>query len=223
MCHLRVGETKIRPSWPLLQKRNELPHESHNECPASRLGTVFDALDMTDPFPLLQRARAEAPVFYDPGIGYWVVTRYDDVKAIFHDHETYTAENTISPIVPFSDAVQARLKAGNYTLVPVLSNNVPPGHTRIRHLVNRLFLPRRMRHFEPAIHRMVHERIDAFVELGEADIVAALTYDFPAQVLFHVLGVPEADVPQVKARSDNRIMLYYGRPTPAAPRTGRPP
>lgn len=115
--------------------------------------------------------------------------------------------------MPFPEQVKTMLSEGNYTPVPVLSNNVPPGHTRIRRLVNKLFLPRRMRHFEPAIRQMVHDSIDSFIALGEVDIVDAMTYELPAHVLFHVLGVPDEDVPQVKIWADNRILLYYGRPT----------
>jgi cytochrome P450 len=187
---------------------------SEGKCPITAVSAAFDPLDLRDPFPLLQQARTEEPVFYNDDIGYWVVTRYEDVKAIFRDHDTFTAANTITPIVPFSEAVQTMLQAGNYTPVPVLSNNVPPGHTRIRKLVNKLFLPRRMRDFEPAIRQLARGRLAALVGQGSADIVAELTYDFPAQVLFHVLGVPDEDVAQVKAWSDNRIELYYGRPTP---------
>ena len=186
---------------------------SQPQCPVSHLGATFDALDLSNPFPTLKAARVEEPIFYNPDIDYWIVTRYEDVKAIFQDHHAFTAENTISPIEPFSEAVQTMLRDGDYTPVPVLSNNVPPSHTRIRKLVNKLFLPRRMRHFEPAIRQLVHERIDSFIERGAVDIVSALTYDFPAHVLFHVLGVPEADVPQIKRWSGNRIQLYYGRPT----------
>lgn len=182
------------------------------DCPISH---AFDPLDLTDPFPLLARARAEEPIFFNESIGYWVVTRFETIKGIFRDYETFTAANTITPIVPFSEAVQTMLRDGRYTPVPVLSNNVPPSHTRIRKLVNKLFLPRRMRDFEPAVRQLARERIVALLDRGQADIVSALTYDFPAQVLFHVLGVPEADVPQVKAWSDNRIELYYGRPTAA--------
>ena len=184
------------------------------ECPIS---AAFDPLDLSDPFPLLARARREQPVFYSPAIDYWVVTRYEDVKAIFRDHETYTAANTITPIAPFSDAVQQMLAAGDYTPEPVLSNNVPPSHTRIRALVNRLFTPRRMKSFAPAIRDIAERGVGRLLERGRApvDIVAELTYEYPAYVLFHVLGVPDADVPQVKAWAGNRIKLYYGRPTAA--------
>ncbi|MCB0010473.1 MAG: hypothetical protein KDE34_01195, partial [Anaerolineales bacterium] len=78
-------------------------------CPFHDFSAEFDPLDLTNPFPLLAAAQAEEPIFYSPDIGYWVVTRHEEIKAIFRDHETFTAENTITPIVPFSDEVRALL------------------------------------------------------------------------------------------------------------------
>ena len=184
-------------------------------CPVSNFSANFDPLDLRDPFPLLARARREQPVFYCPDINYWVVTRYADVKAIFRDHEIYTASNTISPIVPFPAAVKHMLAAGDYSPEPVLSNNVPPGHSRIRALVNRLFTPRRMKSFAPAIRQIAAGSVKRLSARAPVDIVAELTFEYPAYVLFHVLGVPDADVPQVKAWAGNRIKLYYGKPTAA--------
>ena len=177
--------------------------------------TTFDPLDLSDPFPRLAHARREEPVFYSPDIDYWLITRYADIKAIFRDHETYTAANTITPIVAFSAAVKQMLADGDYNPEPVLSNNVPPSHTRIRALVNRLFTPRRMKSFAPAIRDIAQSGVERIAGRSPLDIVAELTYEYPAYVLFHVLGVPEADVPQVKAWAGNRIKLYYGRPSTA--------
>ena len=89
-----------------------------NKDPHAHLS--FDPLDLTDPFPILKQARTEEPVFFNDDIGYWVVTRYNDIKAIFDDHETFTAANTITPIEPFSDTVNQMLSDGDYTPVPVL-------------------------------------------------------------------------------------------------------
>ncbi len=182
-------------------------------CPISNVSATFDPLDLSDPFPPLAQARRDAPVFYSPEIDYWVVSRHADIKAIFRDHETYTAANTIAPIAPFSDAVQQMLASGDYSPEPVLSNNVPPSHTRIRALVNRLFTPRRMKSFAPAIRDIAQRGVAGLINQSPVDIVAELTYEYPAHVLFHVLGVPAADVPQVKAWAGNRIKLYYGRPS----------
>ena len=183
-------------------------------CPHSDIAAAFDPLDLRDPFPLLAEARMRQPVFYSPAIDYWVITRHATVKAILRDHHTYSAANTITPIVPFSDAVKQALAAGDYKPEPVLSNNVPPSHTRIRALVNRLFTPRRMKSFAPVIRQIARDAVAA-LDAPPVDIVAALTYTYPAQVLFAVLGVPAADVPQVKAWAGERIKLYYGRPSPA--------
>jgi len=180
-----------------------------SNCPFA----TFDPLDLSDPFPLLAQARREQPVFYSPAIDYWVVTRYADIKAIFRDHETYSAANTITPIAPFSQAVQRTLAAGNYSPEPVLSNNAPPSHSRIRALVNRLFRPRRMQSYASAIRDIAERGVQGLIGRAPLDIVAELTYEYPAYVLFHVLGVPDADVPQVKAWAGNRIKLYYGRPS----------
>jgi len=182
-------------------------------CPISNFSSEFDPLDLSDPFPLLARARREQPVFYSPAVDYWVVTGYDDVKAIFRDHDTYTAANTISPIVPFSQAVKRLLAEGDYSPEPVLSNNVPPSHSRIRALVNRLFKPRRMKRFAPAISQIAERAVERVNGRAPVDIVAGLTFEYPAYVLFHVLGVPDADVPRVKAWAGNRIKLYYGKPS----------
>ena len=181
-------------------------------CP---IADQFDPLDLHDPFPALARARREQPVFYCPDIDYWVITRYADIKAIFRDHETYTAANTITPIAPFSDAVKHMLSDGDYTPQPVLSNNLPPSHTRIRGFVNRLFTPRRMRSFAPAIRAIAESAVAGLNRNQPFDIVADLTYEYPALVLLHLLGVPASDAPQVKAWAGNRIKLYYGRPTAA--------
>ncbi len=191
--------------------------ESHQNCPMTELGTAFDPFAinyLSDPFPFLARARSEEPIFYSPEIDYWIVTKYEDIKAIFHNHKVFTAENTISPIVPFSDDVLNLLKDEGYTPQPVLSNNVPPSHTRIRSKVNTLFTPKRVNDFASDIERLINRQIDKFINQGKGDIVAEMTYDLPALVLFHILGVPPEDVPQVKAWAGKRIKLYYGKPTP---------
>jgi hypothetical protein len=71
-----------------------------------------------------------------------------------------------------------------------------------------------VRSFAPAIQQLVNHQIDQFIDKGKTDIVKDMTYDLPALVLFHILGVPAQDVPQVKAWAGNRIELYYGKPTP---------
>jgi cytochrome P450 len=55
-----------------------------SKCPVSQIGSSFDPFD-GDPYDFYAVARREEPIFYNPQIGYWVVTRYKDVREIFLD------------------------------------------------------------------------------------------------------------------------------------------
>jgi cytochrome P450 len=64
-------------------------------APGCPVHSKFDPLSpeyLQDPFAVMRELPArEAPVFYAPAIDYYVVTRYEDIEAIFLDHETFSA------------------------------------------------------------------------------------------------------------------------------------
>lgn len=169
---------------------------------------------LANPYPFLAQARAEEPVFYSPELDYWVVTRYDDIRQVFRDHDTFSARIALSPVHPFSEDVVNLLKTGGFTAQPVMSNCDPPDHSRIRKFTSRAFTPRRVNGLEPTIRRLVTEAIERFEKNGRCDLIHELIYDLPALVIFILLGIPDTDVPLVKSWSQNRLMLTWGRLTP---------
>ena len=59
-------------------------------CPYhSKLQAEFKPFDLTNPFPFYQKARTEEPVFYNEELGYWVVTRYADIKEVFGNWQVF--------------------------------------------------------------------------------------------------------------------------------------
>lgn len=57
-------------------------------CPVSPRATAFDPFSdgyQQDPADYTRWARDEEPVFWSPELGYWIVTRYEDVRAVFRD------------------------------------------------------------------------------------------------------------------------------------------
>ena len=44
-----------------------------------------------DPYPMIHRLRAEDPVHWTP-LGFWFVTRHDDVKRLFNDPDNSTGD-----------------------------------------------------------------------------------------------------------------------------------
>ncbi len=184
---------------------------SHSEPrPYSTLGDEFQPFDLHNPFPFYDRARLEEPIFYNPELGYWVVSRFDDVHAIFKDHETFSAEIAQSPYKPFPPEAQEVFDAGGFTAVSGLSARVPPDHTRLRAFVNKAFTPQRIRKMQPRVRELAIRLIEGFRHRGRVDIVQELYFEFPAFVIFMLLGVPDEDVQSVKNWAGSRLLLTWG-------------
>ncbi|MDX1580420.1 MAG: hypothetical protein R3360_02240, partial [Alphaproteobacteria bacterium] len=43
-----------------------------------------------DPFPVYKKLRDYHPVFHDRFHNRWIISRYDDIMAVFRDTEAYT-------------------------------------------------------------------------------------------------------------------------------------
>lgn len=165
--------------------------------------------DLVDPFPFYVKARQDSPIFYNAELGYWIVTRYDDVKKALRDLTIFSSEITGKPMRDHSPAVKRILDEGGLFNYSGLSMRMPPDHTRIRSFLNKAFTPTRVAALEGPIRTRVRHMLDA-LHGGRADIVRELTFDLPALVIFILLGVPDEDVPNVKKWAESRTALTWG-------------
>ncbi|MDO6966426.1 cytochrome P450 [Rhizobium alvei] len=178
-------------------------------CPYSNASADFNPFDLSNPFPFYEWARAEAPVFYSEELGYYVVTRYADVKATFENWQVFASDNAQAPLRPMCAEGKEIMRQGGFTAYSGLSARVPPDHTRIRKLAQSCFGPRRFKSIEPKIREIVTRAIDAFAERGKANFFAEFAYDVPALVLFKLVGIPDSDVPKVKRWAVSRALLTW--------------
>jgi hypothetical protein len=58
--------------------------------------------------------------------------------------------------------------------------------------------------------------LDAVAGRREFDLVAALAFPLPANIVFSLMGVPEGDHPRLKKWCGSRAALGWGRPAPGA-------
>jgi cytochrome P450 len=180
------------------------------ECPAHGVSAEFDPFDIADPFQFYARVRAEEPVFFSEELGYWVVSRYEDILPIFKDPATFSSENTQAPYKPRPPEVQKILDDGEFRAYSGLSARQPPDHTRLRGFINKAFTPRRVATLEPGVRELATRMIERFESRGHADLVPELTRDLPAFVIFRLLGIPDEDVPNVKEWAESRVYLNFG-------------
>src|SRR6185436_5221089 len=96
---------------------------------------LFNPMDpafVADPYPTYRRLRAEDPVHQSP-LGFWVLTRYEDVAAALRDPRLAK-----EPIQAF---VAARFGLPMAGLGLSMLDRDPPDHTRLRGLVSKAFTP----------------------------------------------------------------------------------
>lgn len=171
----------------------------------------FEPFKLTSPFAAWEELREEAPVFYDDRIGYYVVSRYADVKGVFADWETFSSANAQSPINPVGAAAKKVMADGDFTAYSGLSARVPPEHTRIRAIATKAFTPRRYKVLEPFIRENVNVLIDDMIAKGEpADLLTDIAWDLPTVTIFTLIGVPTDMIEQVKAWAGSRTAMTWG-------------
>ncbi|HEV2955133.1 MAG TPA: cytochrome P450 [Xanthobacteraceae bacterium] len=173
-----------------------------------------DPATNADPFPIFRRLQDEDPVHWSEPVRGWVVTRYDDVRAIALERSM--SADRVRPFFAVLPGEEQRRLAdlGRYlTLWAVFKD--PPDHTRLRGLMNRAFTPRAVEALRPNIARIVDDLLDAIVARGSADLIADFAYPLPASVIMDMLGVPRSDLDVMKVWSDD-IALFVGiaRATP---------
>jgi cytochrome P450 len=187
-------------------------------APGCRVDAAFDPLSpayLDDPFAILAALPlAEAPIFYAPSIGYHVVTRYADIAQVFDDPATYSAAVAQAPLVPLSPEAQRILLDGGHAPQPSMVSLDEPAHARLRRPAARAFAKKRVNDLMPTIRRVTAELLDAVPAGGEFDLIEALAFPLPASIVFSLIGVPEADVPQLKRWCGYRAALGWGRPRP---------
>ena len=151
----------------------------------------FEMLAAEDPNPLLHALRSADPVHFVEPLGFWLVTRHDDVKRLFNDPEHVTHDKRAwERHVPPSEGTMLRW-AEDHGLFAVGREE----HARIRRLVSAAFTPRAVRRMEDQIREVIdHTAAPLRGRHGEViDLLGEFTNVVPNTVISRITGVPPGD------------------------------
>ncbi|WP_340265870.1 cytochrome P450 [Sphingobium mellinum] len=156
------------------------------------------------PFPFYDRLREEQPVFHDPQTGYYVLTRYEDVrKALMNP-------SVLSNRTPFlgdrwSPEANALFEKEGWLPMDTLVSNDPPEHRTYRTLVDKVFTTAKVTSLEPRIVEIIAELINAFIDRDEIDFLEDFAVPLPMYVIAEQLGVRREDRDKFKRWSDAAV------------------
>ena len=180
----------------------------------TQVGVHYDPRDqatINDPIPVLRALQEHAPVYWCEVLRGWVITRYDDVKAVLRNDD-FSADR----ITPFYAAQSPERQAKIEQLVHYLNTWVafrdPPQHTRLRKLMKTVFTPETAAGQRPVVEKSVDRLITRLEGEHEFDFIREFAFPLPAMVIMDLLGLPEEDMDDLKDWS-NQMQLFIGSAT----------
>jgi cytochrome P450 len=144
----------------------------------------FMAGTTEDPYEEYRWLRDEQPLYHSEEFGFYAVSRYDDVRTVSRDWETYTSAQGV-------DVDNTALLGG-----PNVLECDPPEQTWWRRLLQRRFAAKAIREeLTPVIEAEVKRLLDAALEgdLEEIDLGTQFAWQLPIVVTGYMVGVPKAD------------------------------
>src|SRR4029450_7453844 len=141
---------------------------------------------VADPYPTYRRLREEDPVHQSP-LGFWVLTRYEDVVASLRDPRMVK-----EPIAAFV-ASRFGLAAPPTGMGLSMLDRDPPAPPRPRGLVSKAFTPRVIERLRPHIQQIVDGLLDRVEGDRSMDLIEQFAYPLPVIVICEMLGVLVAD------------------------------
>ena len=172
------------------------------------------------PYDFYAAMRRDAPVF-EAAPGVYFVTTYDLIRKVLVDTTTFSSKNGAAflnfqgeeglapPTAPPPEILEI-LRHGTEPRDTMLSAD-PPEHTRFRALVNRSLSPKRVARLEPAIHGVVDDLIDKFINRGTVEYVEEFSMMVPLTVVSIAIGVPDSEVANYKRWSIDSVKILAGR------------
>ncbi len=156
---------------------------------------------LKDPYAFFNALRKNAPVFQPPGKDYYIVTGFEEALQVLRNHDDFSAiiglpgAGAPLPFTPhgpdITDQIEAHRKqfAGGDQVVNLDDN----AHTRLRTLINALFVPSRLKQSEAFIEDYCEDMVGKAVAAGKVELIGTIATPFVTMVVADLLGVPVED------------------------------
>jgi cytochrome P450 len=135
----------------------------------------------------------------------WLVTRYDDVRAVLADRTMSSRGASSVHVNPNAD-LEEEVNPGSIIQLDGMD------HSRVRKMVIAEFTVRRVEAMRSYIQDLVESHLDAMLaKPGEADLVQDFALPIPSLVICELLGVPYADRDRFQEHSTTLVSVDVTR------------
>ncbi len=161
------------------------------------------------PYHAYEMLRDDAPVWIDPITGFYVITRFEDIRKLLLDTKNFSndmrgGQGGSREQLDSARAVRMNTLYEEKGWVPgaTLAGRDDPNHKQMRTMFNEAFKPKKIEGMDSFVRDTAYKLIDAFVDDGQCDWIKQYAVPLPLIVIGQQMGVPEADIWKIKAWTD---------------------
>ncbi len=173
--------------------------------------SLLDPEILSEPYDFYDRLHHECPVYRMPETGMFVVTKYEDLRQVLKDTETFSSNPDHGPGMSLQNELaglyQEILEEKGWGHVTTLQRTDPPVHSRYRKLLDRVFTPKRVREMTPYIEEVAHDLIDGWIGDGTCDFNAQFAMPLPGIIIAEQLGLDRKDIATFKKWADAMLAM----------------
>jgi cytochrome P450 len=160
--------------------QREVSERATGGCPVMHLD-ASPPLEVGSHWQKANELREASPAFFNTHAqGYWVFTRYEQVREMYQHPEIFSSES-ITPWEP--DPVNR--------FVPTQID--PPEHAKYRQLISRWFAPNEVNRITPQAHEIGQRLVADLASKGGCDFVSDFAMRLPTEIFLTIIGVPSSD------------------------------
>lgn len=150
----------------------------------------------SNPYPLFDRLRESAPVFFSQEIGGWLLTKHEDCEYVLKNSELFSSKGRVTHLLnQLEPNLQPQLQLLHFHFARGLAHSDAPEHRRLRGLLARAFTPKIIEGIRPRIREIARELIGNVP--NETDLISDLLTPLPARVVGELLGSAPEDIPNL--------------------------
>ena len=177
---------------------------------------IKEEVDLTNvdvqqcPYDAYKKLREEAPVYKDPKTGFFIITKYKDVRTVLTDTENF--KNSLGAAAQKEDANinSDHVKKGiklfkekGWVPAPTLAGRDDPNHKEMRSIFNQAFRPSKIKELEPEVKNLSYQLINSFISDGYCNWVKQFSIPLPLKIIGIQMGIEnENDLWKIKNSTD---------------------
>lgn len=156
---------------------------------------------LKDPYAFFNAVRDHGPVYRPPGRDYYIVTGFEEALQVLRNHDDFSAiiglqgASAPLPFTPRGSDITDQIEAHRTQIAggDQVVNLDDEAHTKLRALINTLFVPSRLKASEAFIEDYCEKMVGSAVANGKVELIGTIATPFVTMVVADLLGVPMDD------------------------------